>query len=122
MTAKLNALGREEPLFAGQPWSSLQAVWNDECVSRLPEGARTLGSTPSCRFAAWGIGSAIVAIDWHVEWDAREITECAQTDGAVSSIVIGSIERLGALFGERVGMLLMPVDRVFAGRARDVRH
>ena len=35
----LNQVGREEPLFAGQPWSSEQPIWNDECVSKLPEGA-----------------------------------------------------------------------------------
>lgn len=105
---KLNALGREEPLFAGQPWSGPQAVWNDECVSRLPEGARVLATTPSARFAAWGIGSWILALDWHVEWDAREIAECAQAQGAVPSTTIEGIERLGALFSERVSIVYMP--------------
>lgn len=105
---KLNALGREEPLFAGQPWSGPQAVWNDECVSRLPEGARGLAATPSARFAAWVIGPWIVAVDWHFEWDAREITECAQAQGAVLSTAIERCERLGALFSERVAMMLMP--------------
>lgn len=108
---KLNALGREEPLFAGQPWSSEQAVWNDECVSRLPEGARVLATTPSARFAAWGIGSWIFAIDWHAEWDAREIAECAQGTGPVSSAVIEGIERLGTLFSERVSIVYMPTRR-----------
>jgi GMP synthase (glutamine-hydrolysing) len=107
-TVKLNALGREEPLFAGQPWAVQQAVWNDECVSRPPEGARVLASTPSARYAAWGIGPWILAVDWHFEWNAREITECAQAQGAVSSVAIERIERLGALFSERVGMMLMP--------------
>lgn len=122
VTAKLNGLGREEPLFAGQPWSGPQVVWNDECISKLPEGARTLGSTPSSRFAAWGIGLRTVGIDWHVEWDAPEIAECCASQGAVASSTVLSIERLGALFSERVNMILMPVDRMSAGRARDVHH
>jgi GMP synthase-like glutamine amidotransferase len=122
VTARLSAIGREEPLFAGQPWSGPQAVWNDECVSRLPEGARPFGSTPSARFAAWGIGPWIVAVDWHVEWDAKEIAESAKAQGAVSSSTIAGIERLGALFCERVGMILMPIDRVCSGRAKDPRH
>ena len=122
VTAKLSGIGREEPLFAGQPWSSQQAVWNDECVSKLPEGARPFGSTPSAKFAAWGVGPWIVALDWHVEWDAREIAECTKAQGAVASATVASIERLGALFCERVSMILMPADRVCAGRAKDVRH
>ena len=122
VTVKLSGVGREEPLFAGQPWSSQQAVWNDECVSKLPDGARPFGSTPSAKFAAWGIGPWIVALDWHFEWDAKEIAECAKAQGAVSSATVASIERLGGLFAERASMILMPVDRMCAGRARDVRH
>jgi GMP synthase-like glutamine amidotransferase len=121
-TVKFNAVGREEPLFAGQRWSSEQAVWNDECVSKLPEGARPFASTAGSKFAAWGVGPWTVAIDWHPEWDAKEIAECAKAQGAVSSTTVSAIERLGQLFGERVSMILMPVDRMNAGRAKDVRH
>ena len=91
-------------------------------MSKLPEGARPFGSTPSAKFAAWGIGPWIVAVDWHFEWDAKEIAECAKAQGAVSSTTVASIERLGALFSERASMILMPVDRMCSGRARDVRH
>ena len=122
VTATLNAVGREEPLFAGQRWTSEQAVWNDECVSKLPDGAKVFGSTPGAKFAAWGLGPWVVALDWHFEWDAKEIAECAQGRGAVSSSSVVSIERLGALLAERVSMVLMPVDRVCTGRARDIRH
>ena len=122
VTARLNPVGREETMFAGQPWSSDQPVWNDECVSRLPEGARALASTPAAKCAAWAIGPWILAMDWHPEWDAREIAECAKAQGAVSSTTVASIERLGQLFSERVSLILMPVDRMCAGQARDVRH
>jgi hypothetical protein len=63
-----------------------------------------------------------VAVDWHVEWDAKEIAESAKTQGAVASGTVAGIERLGALFCERVGMILMPIDRVCSGRAKDPRH
>lgn len=122
VTAKLNPTGREEILFAGQPWSMEQAVWNDECVTKLPEGARALASTPASKFAAWGLGPWILAVDWHFEWDAREISECAKSQGAVSSTTVAGIERLGALCSERVSMILMPVDRMCSGRAKDVHH
>ena len=122
VSVRLNGAGREEPLLAGQPWSIEQAVWNDECVSRLPEGARPLASTPAAKFAAWGVGPWIFALDWHPEWDAREITECSKAQGAVPSPKIASIERLGTLFAERVSLILMPVDRMSAGQAKDVRH
>ncbi|MFM2163968.1 MAG: synthase [Planctomycetota bacterium] len=122
VTVKLGPIGREEPIFAGQPWSSQQAVWNDECVTKLPEGARPFASTPSAKFAAWGLGPWIVAVDWHFEWDAKEIAECAKSQGPVASTTVSSIERLGALVSERASLVLMPVDRMCAGQAKDVRH
>ena len=122
VSVKLNAVGREEPLFAGQRWTSEQPVWNDECVTKLPEGARAFGSTPGAKFAAWGLGPWVVGIDWHPEWDAKEIAEAAKAAGPVASSSIAAIERLGRLFAERVSLILMPVDRMVAGRARDVRH
>ncbi|MCE2882300.1 MAG: hypothetical protein LW636_08075 [Planctomycetaceae bacterium] len=119
---KLSPVGREEPLFAGQPWASQQAVWNDEVVTKLPEGARPFGSTAGSKFAAWGLGPWVVGLDWHFEWSAMEIAECAKQQGAVSSNTVADIERLGRLFAERVSMVLMPVDRMVSGRAKDVRH
>lgn len=119
---KLSPVGREEPLFAGQPWSSQQAVWNDETVTKLPEGARPFGATPGAKFAAWGMGPWVVGVDWHFEWSAAEIAECAKAQGPVSSNTVADIERLGQLFAERVSMVLMPVDRMVSGRAKDVHH
>jgi GMP synthase-like glutamine amidotransferase len=118
----LNGVGREEPLFAGQRWTSEQPVWNDECVMKLPEGAKVFGSTPGAKFAAWGLGPWVNAIDWHPEWSAAEIAECAKSQGPVSSDAVATIERLGRLFAERVSLIAMPVDRMVAGRAKDVRH
>ena len=103
---RLSPVGREEPLFAGQPWSSMQPVWNEECVARLPEGARGFASTPGAKFAAWGVGPWITCIDWHFEWDAKAITECAKAAGPVSSSTLAEIERLGARLAERVASLV----------------
>jgi GMP synthase (glutamine-hydrolysing) len=119
---KLNAVGREEPIFAGQRWTSDQAVWNDECVSKLPEGGRPFASTPGSKIAAWGLGPWVLGLDWHPEWDAKEIAESAKAQGPVASGTVSSIERLGRLFAERVNLILMPVDRMVSGRAKDVRH
>lgn len=122
VTVRLNAVGREEPLFAGQRWTSDQPLWNEECISKLPEGAKTFASTVGSKFAAWGLGPWVVGIDWHPEWDAKEIAEAAKSAGPVASVTIASIERLGRLFAERVSLILMPVDRMVSGRAKDVRH
>jgi len=100
----LNGAGREEPLFAGQPWTSEQPVWNDECVTKLPEGGRAFGSTPGAKFAAWGLGSWITCVDWHFEWDAKAIAESAKAGGPISSTTIATIERLGARFSERAAV------------------
>ena len=53
---------------------------------------------------------------------AKEIAECAKAQGAVPSTTVAGIERLGALFSERASMILMPVDRMCAGRVKDVHH
>ncbi len=118
----LSAVGREEALFAGQRWTSEQAVWNDECVSKLPPDAKAFASTPAAKFAAWGVGVWVTAIDWHPEWSASELNECAKNSGGVSATTASDIDRLGRLFAERVSMTLMPGDRVNAGRTHDVRH
>ncbi|MFM1823824.1 MAG: synthase [Planctomycetota bacterium] len=118
----LNGIGREEPLFAGQRWSIEQPVMNDEVVVKLPVGGRGFGSTVGSKFAAWGLGPWVVGIDWHPEWDAPTIAECARTTGGASDAAVQDILRLGRLFAERTSLILMPVDRMVAGRAKDVRH
>jgi GMP synthase-like glutamine amidotransferase len=118
----LNGAGREEPLFAGQRWWSEQVVWNDECVTKLPEGARAFASTPNCKVASWGMGPWIFAVDWHVEWDAAGLAEATKATGGISATQVAEIERVGRLFAERVSLCFMPVDRMVSGRAKDVRH
>ena len=118
----LNALGREEPIFAGQRWTSDQGVWNDECVSKLPPDAKAFASTPSAKCAGWGLGVWVTAIDWHPEWSAKELAECSASGGGVTPQTVSDIERLGRLFAERVILMLMPVDRMNAGRTRDLLH
>ncbi|MFM7259182.1 MAG: type 1 glutamine amidotransferase [bacterium] len=118
----LNSAGREEPLFAGQRWWSEQVVWNDECVSKLPEGARAFASTAGSKIAAWGMGPWVFGIDWHPEWDSAGIAEATKATGGASASTIADIERLGRLFAERVNLIFMPVDRMVSGRAKDVRH
>lgn len=118
----LSGAGREEPLFAGQRWWSEQVVWNDECVTKLPEGARPFASTPGTKIAAWGMGPWIFALDWHSEWDATGLAEATKASGGVTAVQSAEIQRLGRLFAERVSLVFMPVDRMVAGRAKDVRH
>lgn len=118
----MNGIGREEPLFAGQRWAIEQPVMNDEVIAKLPEGARGFGSTAGSRFAAWGLGPWVVGIDWHPEWDAATIVECAKGSGGATDAATQDILRLGRLFAERASLILMPVDRMVAGRAKDVRH
>ena len=118
----LSGAGREEPLFAGQRWWSEQVVWNDECVSKLPDGARAFASTPGAKIAAWGMGPWVFGLDWHPEWDAAGIAEATKATGGVSAAMVADIERLGRLFAERVNLIFMPVDRLVSGRAKDVRH
>jgi GMP synthase-like glutamine amidotransferase len=114
--------GREEPLFAGQRWWGEQVVWNDECVTKLPEGGRGLASTPGAKFASWCLGPWVVGVDWHFQSDAAGLAEATKSTGGVTPALSAEIQRLGRLFAERVSLVFMPVDRMVAGRAKDVRH
>jgi GMP synthase (glutamine-hydrolysing) len=122
VSVRLNAGGRDEPLFAGQRWTCDQPIHNDECVTRLPADARAFGSTAASKFAAWGLGPWVVGIDWHPEWDAKAIAAHCGGGAPVSSTAIADVERLARLFAERVSIVFMPVDRMVSGRAKDVRH
>jgi hypothetical protein len=63
-----------------------------------------------------------VGVDWHFQSDAAGLAEATKSTGGVSPVLASEIQRLGRLFAERVSLVFMPVDRMSAGRAKDVRH
>jgi len=62
--------GRRDPLLAGLPATFDAFVGHKEAISRLPDHAVLLASSPSCPVQAFRVGSAVYATQFHPELDA----------------------------------------------------
>ena len=132
---ELNHIGREDPLFAGQPWRSMQIQWHGDHVAKVPDGARVLATSPRC-VQAWASGLRTYGFQYHPEttpetlmaWAADEPEQVERagltTDelGAQSEAHYPGYERLSQRLFEAMALCLMPVDRRYAGIAKDLHH
>ena len=132
----LTPQGREDALFAGQPWKGPQFCWHSDHVSRLPDGATVLASSVACKVQAFAVGLRSYGIQYHPEWSAstirREIQSGAaqvQAAGASADSLLAETgnlgpasERLARRFFDSVSTLLMPADRINKGIAKDLHH
>jgi len=62
--------GRRDPLLAGLPATFDAFVGHKEAISRLPDHAVLLASSPDCPVQAFRVGSAVYATQFHPELDA----------------------------------------------------
>ena len=62
--------GRRDPLLHGLPATFEAFVGHKEAISRLPEHAVLLASSPSCPVQAFRIGANVYATQFHPELDA----------------------------------------------------
>ncbi|MEM8750324.1 MAG: gamma-glutamyl-gamma-aminobutyrate hydrolase family protein [Pseudomonadota bacterium] len=74
-------VGTAETEFEPQDWMepphhclTLHAAHKEQ-VSRLPEGAKTIGITPGCPFAAFTIGTRVMTTQYHPEMSAQFMNE-----------------------------------------------
>lgn len=119
----LTSAGREDVLFAGQPWSGPQFQWHHWEVTTLPQDAKPLATSERCNIQAWAKGINTYAVQFHPEcaretitaWiadDSRTLSEVG-IDGAEieskSDVLYGDYERLTNRFFDAVSQLLMPV-------------
>lgn len=132
----LTAIGREDPLYAGIAWKSMQFCWHFDEVASLPEGARVLASSERCGVQSFAVGLFSYGFQYHFEWDRAiielELRECAEELRAAganeNAIRLGleshgpAAERLARRLAESIALLLMPVDRVNRGVPRDLHH
>jgi len=134
----LSFVGREEPIYKGIPWSTPQLFWQSESLAKLPDGAVSYSASvrhahvpraqpatpplpkPTIRAFAAGVFTFGFEHQWWL--DATMFArvgaphEVQWSDhGAVS-------ERLGARIAENIALYLMPVDRVNAGRTKDLHY
>jgi GMP synthase-like glutamine amidotransferase len=119
----LTATGREDVLFAGQPWYGSQFQWHHWEVTSLPQEAKTLATSERCNIQAWTKGINTYAVQFHPECKRETITEWIADDARTLSEVgidgneiemkseqlFDDYERLTNRFFEAVSQLLMPV-------------
>jgi GMP synthase-like glutamine amidotransferase len=132
----LTPAGREDPLFQGLPWWSMQAHWHRWHVAELPEGARILAKSERTPAQAWALGLRTYGIQYHPEAYARTIEQWAADEPetlkevgmtaeqlrAANEQHDAVAERLALRLFERVALLLMPLDRRYAGISKDLHH
>jgi len=133
---RLSPVGREDPIFTGIAWNSMQFCWHFDEVATPPPGAKVLASSDRCKAQAFSVGLTSYAFQYHFEWDRelvlREVDEFqaeVRAGGADPASVrsdterhIGTGERLAQRLSESTALFLMPVDRVNRGVARDLHH
>ncbi|MFM7809507.1 MAG: type 1 glutamine amidotransferase [Planctomycetota bacterium] len=132
----LTPQGREDALFAGQPWKGPQFCWHSDHVSKLPDGATLLASSASCKVQAFSMGLRTYGVQYHPEWNAatvkRELEQGAAQVKAAGESLEGQLaltaqhaaasERLARRFFESCSLLLMPADRLNKGIVKDLHH
>ena len=65
--------GRRDPLLRGLPATFDAFVGHKEAISRLPDHAVLLASSPTCPVQAFRVGSAVYATQFHPELDAASL-------------------------------------------------
>jgi GMP synthase (glutamine-hydrolysing) len=132
---KLTPVGREDPIFAGIAWNSMQLHWHRFHVVRPPEGARVLASSALTPVQAWALGLRTYGIQYHPESFPHTIESWADDDpaaleeaGLTRSQLRADTEkhyphfaRLAQRLFESMMLLMMPVDRRY-GLVKDLHH
>jgi GMP synthase-like glutamine amidotransferase len=77
LEVELTPDGQASPLFKGMEHHGTCLQWHGAEVTRPPEGARVLASSPACRVQAMSIGEQAFSLQYHVE-----ITETTVSDWA----------------------------------------
>ena len=65
--------GRRDPLLRGLPATFDAFVGHKEAISKLPDHAVLLASSPTCPVQAFRVGSAVYATQFHPELDAASL-------------------------------------------------
>jgi len=133
---KLSPVGREDPLFAGIAWTSMQFHHHRDYASQLPPGAKPLASSTKCKNQAWVLGLRSYGIQFHPEltvktierWMSEEPEALQEASTTVDEVRtqtrqhFAAFERLTQRVFEQIALFLMPVDRRYKGLVKDLHH
>ena len=75
MNVELTAAGRSSAFLAGVAHEIPCFQWHSAEVTRVPDGAQILASSPACAVNAMSLGTRAFSIQFHVEITATTVTE-----------------------------------------------
>lgn len=136
--ARAAAVDKEDALYAGVPWRHTVFCWNNEHVSKLPEGAQVVMKGENCPVLAYRVGPTSYGIQYHPEWSRQTILDEIAGASAAELAAVGTTaealrqataehttnaERLAMRTFELCNLLLFPASRQQPGlRARSPLH
>ncbi len=124
---KLSFPGREDPLYKGIPWTLPQVIHQSESIAKLPEGGTPYGATavagakPATRSFAVGVFTFGFEHKWWLDQELAAAEAAGEVSSGWASHGAQSM-RFGKRLAESIALYLMPVDRVHAGRVKDLHY
>lgn len=121
----LTDVGRESPIYAGVPWRLGQWFDQKESILALPPGSTALASAgvgAGRRTRAFSAGVFAFAFEHRWELEQAEFAVRPTGGGPDSGEAIAASERIGRRLAESIALYLMPVDRMIAGRVKDLHY
>jgi hypothetical protein len=137
---KLTFPGREDPLYKGVPWTSMACFAQAEAITKLPDGATPFahagapGAKPNVRAFAAGVFAFGFEHLFGLTEESFGQTLAAQSElvgrvpGGAEALRNGwrdhgqASMRIGQRIAESIALYLMPVDRMSAGRVKDLHY
>ncbi|MBK7404826.1 MAG: type 1 glutamine amidotransferase [Phycisphaerales bacterium] len=77
--------GRDDPVFGGVPWSSMQFCSHGQEVAKAPPGAAVLASSQACSVQAYRVGQRTYGFQYHFEWTREMIQATSEHEGSLLS-------------------------------------
>ena len=120
---RLSFPGSTDPLYAVIGWDTMQFHMHGCEVTDLPAGAAPLAGSRACRTQSFKVGYRTYGFQYHFEWTRKDIeqfaddpltTEAGLTAGQIVADCdkhYGAYRRLGDRLGERIALLLFPLDK-----------
>jgi len=135
-SVRLTPAGTNDIVHSGVAWRSTQFHWHRDYVARVPAGAVPLASSELCPLQAWSVGHRVYAVQYHPEVDRAMIERWIETspedlreaDVTPDALLeqtdrfLPSMARIAERLFEAIALLVMPVDRRFAGVTKDLHH
>ena len=124
---KLAFPGREDPLYKGIPWTLPQVIAQGESIAKLPDGSTPFGSTAvsGAKPATRSFAAGVFAFGFEHKWWLDESLVRAEQGGDIAGgwATHGATSmRHGRRLAESIALYLMPIDRVNAGRVKDLHY